>query len=186
MKIYKINDNPKGTFLGYGKLSGDKIVSINNISELEFNLLVEDIELDVNEYKLNDFMYVKFENGIETYVLKSDIVEINYLTEEESKNKTFEFIDFLTKYTYRVDNNWRITNFYLPKQTTAEMYRIFEATKSSISLIQFGDKLNELPLFVTVGVLNSDYKERVMEFINQNPDLLKYKDIEWYYEYLKL
>ena len=184
MKTYKIIEKPKMTGWEYTDFGGEDVLTYNDISDLEFNLLISDAELDINEYKTEDFVYAKLKNGIETYILRSEIEETEYFTKQEVLDYSSDVLEFLCQdfdleYNHSI-KKWNINYDFL---SNIELIRYFEASKSSINLEQYNVLLQNMREN-TFHMNDEQAKEIIDESISYFPDLLKYRDLEWYYKYV--
>ena len=186
MKTYRIIEKPKMTGWEYSDFGGEDVLTFNDISDLEFSLLISDAELDINKYKTEDFVYAKLKNGIETYVLRSEIEETEYFTKQEVLDYSLDLLNFLTKHR-EIHYNPVIEKWNLPNdigfQTNNDLIRFFEASKSSINLDQYNVLLQNMREN-TFHMNDEQAKEIVDESISYFPDLLKYRDLEWFYKYV--
>ncbi len=182
MKTYKIIEKPKMTGWEYTDFGGEDVLTYNNISDLEFNLLISDAELDINEYKTEDFVYAKLKNGIETYILRSEIEETEYFTKQEVLDYSSDVLEFLNQDVdmgyNRSIKKWNINYDFL---STIELIRFFEASKSSINLDQYNVLLQNMREN-TFHMNDEQAKEIIDESISYFPDLLRYRDLEWFYK----
>ena len=191
MKIYKISSECTLKTMEYSNFSGMEIKSVSwEITDLEYMLLKEDNlldDVDWKKYRQKDFCYVTLENGLETYILKADIIETEYLTKDEAIGIAVDFAEFMAKNTDISFNpilkKWD-TNIGIGYQTSMELFRIFEANKSKISVSEFSELLHQL-LGETKSLDKNLVEDHVKAFIDKYPDLLRYRDMDWFIEHCK-
>jgi hypothetical protein len=183
MKKFNIIEEPTFKQLDYIIFGGEEILVYNEISDIEFSLLADDINLDLKKYKSTDFVYAKLANGVETYIFKKDINETEYLTKDEAVELAIDFVDFMSKnpeITFNpVIKKWS-TNIGIGYQTTKELFRIYEANKSKLTANEFSNLLHDM---VQASKKLNDEKlieSYVNEVLEKYPDLLRYRDYEWF------
>lgn len=185
MKTYKISAVPVLGYMEYADYPNKEIFEVNEISELEFELLSDELKPEDNLVK-EDFLYCRLSDCVDLYVCKKDIIETEYFTKEECIKQTIDFADFMSEnpeITFNpIVKKWD-TTIGIGFQTTEELYRIYEASKSKLSVKSYSEILQSM--IESCFHMNDDQAKVVVdEFVKAYPDLLRYRDIDWYYKHV--
>ena len=183
MKTYKVKENRELVFDFGTKCEGFKIIRFNEISDIEFNLLLEDIDSEF-PYKQEEFVFCEFQDGSCDYVLKKDIEETEYFTTEQVKQYALDLLQFLTDHDEIAYNpvlkKWD-TKYGKGYQNNEELIKFFEANKSKLNVNQYTELLQNMRED-TFHMNDEQAKEVVGRYVENFPDLLRYRDIEWFYK----
>jgi hypothetical protein len=111
----------------------------------------------------------------------SDIIEEELYTKEELQKYVLDVLRFVTDHVEigfnTILKKWD-TNFGIGYQNNDDLLRIFEASKSQLSLEHYSELINDLRE-QTFHMNDEQAKLLINQFVEVHPDLLKYQDLEW-------